>query len=304
MDGSHAEGDLPRLRIVSTKSLVPHEEHDMQRSAPLVERLRSEGVLKNPPIVAMLEDQDRYVILDGTNRALALGALSFPHVIVQVVDYDDPRLILDTWFHLVTDMGCDDLLRALGALGGVRIQTADLLHARAELARRQVIAAIITPDPCGSPINEQTDAQPVSDVAASGSNRVHVVYVDGDARRRADALKELVGVYESRGQIHRVVTDHLGQLMPYYDKVTALVVFPRYTPSEIMELAQQGAYLPSGLTRHVVPGRALRINFPLDVLSDGRSLEEKNIWLREWIRTKLASKDIRYYQESTYLFDE
>jgi hypothetical protein len=133
---------------------------------------------------------------------------------------------------------------------------------------------------------------------------VYILYTGAGLHRRADILNDLVNVYLVDGQIHRANTDHFNELTKYYDDITALVVFPRYEPSEIVELARVGAYLPPGITRHVIPGRALRVNFPISLLAENRSLEEKNEWLQEWLRDRLAGKSIRYYQESTYLFDE
>ena len=55
----------------------------------------------------------------------------------------------------------------------------------------------------------------------------------------------------------------------------------------------------------MIPGRALRVNVPLEVLSDpDRSLDEKNRWLKTWIEDRVAQKNVRFYEESTVLFDE
>lgn len=285
MQPLRTDTELPRLAIVPTRSLVPHEEFDLKRSEPLAKRLRAEGVLKNPPVVASVEGEDRYVVLDGTNRLVALSVLACPHTVVQIVDYDDPNLVLDTWSHLITDMPPDEFGVAMRTVDGLRIEMATHLHARAELARRQAAAYAVLPD-------------------ARAPDGVYLLYVDGDARQRTATLARLVNLYQARGHIHRVKTDHLEWLLPLHEHVTALVVFPRYEPSEIIELARQGAALPTGVTRHVIPGRALRLNFPLSVLLDDRSLDEKNAWLQDWLRAKLAGKEVRYYQESTYLFDE
>jgi len=285
MQPLRTDTELPRLAIVPTRSLVPHEEFDLKRSEPLAKRLRAEGVLKNPPVVASVEGEDRYVVLDGTNRLVALSVLACPHTVVQIVDYDDPNLVLDTWSHLITDMPPDEFTLAMRTVDGLRIEMATHLHARAELARRQAAAYVVLS-------------------GARAPDGVYLLYVDGDARLRTTALARLVNLYQARGHIHRVKTDHLEWLLPLYEHVTALVVFPQYEPSEIIELARQGAYLPTGVTRHVIPGRALRLNFPLSVLLDDRSLDEKNAWLQDWLRAKLADNEVRYYQESTYLFDE
>jgi hypothetical protein len=39
-------------------------------------------------------------------------------------------------------------------------------------------------------------------------------------------------------------------------------------------------------------------------MDEHRSTEQKNQWLRDWLKQKLAQREIRYYQESTFLFDE
>jgi hypothetical protein len=48
----------------------------------------------------------------------------------------------------------------------------------------------------------------------------------------------------------------------------------------------------------------LGINLPLSALSNGASLSEKNARLVDWLKQKMASKAVRYYHESTFLFDE
>jgi hypothetical protein len=35
-----------------------------------------------------------------------------------------------------------------------------------------------------------------------------------------------------------------------------------------------------------------------------RSLDEKNRWLDEWLLQKLHQRHVRFYEESTVLFDE
>lgn len=272
--------ELPDLRIVPIANLLLHEQHDSGRSAPLISRLKTEGVLKNPPVVAPIGDE-RYVVLDGANRVTALLELGLPHIAVQSVDYEDPELVLDTWYHLVSSFPRNEFNRSLGLLAGVKVTVSELMHARAELARRAALAYFSLPN-----------------------NGVFTISAEGNLHQRTQLLNDIVDIYKTRGKIHRANTDHLDQLLPYYDEVTALVVFPRYQPAEIMELARVGARLPAGITRHIIPRRALRINMPLSLLSDARSLDEKNEWLQDWLKVKIAGKEARFYQESTFLFDE
>ena len=273
--------DMPDLRIVPVAELLLHEQHDAQRSGPLLQRLQADGMLRNPPIVAPIRGEQRYVVLDGANRVTAMQALEIAHIAVQVVDYEDAELILDTWHHLVMGVGAGHFKRMLQAVQGVKIERADAAHARAQLARREILAFV-----------EYLDGE------------VWTLQAPGDLHQRSQRLIEIVDLYKAQGRIFRASTDHLPSLLPSHEDVAALVVFPRFAPAEIIELARVGACLPAGITRHLIPRRALRINLPLTVLGSGASLPEKNAWLLDWLKQKMAAKTVRFYHESTFLFDE
>jgi hypothetical protein len=275
------ETKIPTLQFVATSDLVLHEQHDASRTAPLSERLQNDGLLKNPPVVAPIPGNGRFVVLDGANRSTALARLGMPHVVVQIVDYEDPDLVLDSWHHLVAEIPPDEFAAAIQNIPNITLDQADLLSARAALARRHALAYLVCPN---------------GDVLIVGGA--------GDLHGRAALLNSLVDVYRYRSRIYRVSTDQLDYLKPYYRNVIALVVFPRYVPAEIIELARSGAKLPAGITRHIIPRRALRLNVPLTKLIENKTLAEKNDWLQAWLRKKLADKEIRFYEESTWLFDE
>ena len=123
-------------------------------------------------------------------------------------------------------------------------------------------------------------------------------------RAKTDLLNEIVSSYQGRLRYFRVKSDEMEALLPYYDGAAALVAFPCFQPDEVTHLASNGAKLPAGITRHVIPQRALRVNFPLHILNQDRPLEEKNGWLLEQIKHRLLNREIRFYQEPTVLFDE
>ena len=113
----------------------------------------------------------------------------------------------------------------------------------------------------------------------------------------------MVEAYLAHGaKIFRLGADHLSS--DHMGEATAMVIFPRVRPADILELTANGARLPAGITRHVIPNRALRLNLPLEVLGEDKSLEEKNAWLAEMIQQKMMAKGIRYYAEPTFMFDE
>jgi hypothetical protein len=72
----------------------------------------------------------------------------------------------------------------------------------------------------------------------------------------------------------------------------------------VLALARDGELLPTGLTRHLIQGRVLRVNYPLSELKSAEPLEVKNAHLKAWLQRKMSSKEVRFYGEMTYLFDE
>jgi hypothetical protein len=101
-----------------------------------------------------------------------------------------------------------------------------------------------------------------------------------------------------------VESEDFDELTARYGGAQALVAFGRFRKKEILELARNAAKLPAGVTRHIVPGRALRVNLPLEVVLRHGSVEEKNAWLRAWIQHRLQEGRVRSYLEPTILFDE
>ena len=93
---------LPDLRIVPRDAVHLHEDADPVRVERLSQRLRRDGVLRNPPAAAALPGGG-FVVLDGANRTSALARLGIPVLPLQVVEYDDPGVQLDVWRHLIVE---------------------------------------------------------------------------------------------------------------------------------------------------------------------------------------------------------
>lgn len=276
---------LPDLRIVQSALLVPHEREDDRRAERLSEGLRHAGVLKNPPIVTEVHASDRgecLVVLDGANRVSAARDSDLPHFLVQVVRYDDPSIELTTWHHALSGFPDEQLERELARVPGLTLRRESLSHARALLARREAIAYVV-----------------------SSKGEALTLLGDHGLYERNALLNAVVDLYRDRAPFHRVVRDSLSEARAHFSDVTALVVFPKFHPDEIIEIATSGARLPAGITRHVIPWRALRVNIALEFLADTRrSIEDKNRWLKTWMEERTAQKGIRFYEESTVLFDE
>ena len=284
--------DMPDLRLVPTESLVLHEHADPKRVARLESRLRTDGFLKNPPIVAPIPGTGKYVVLDGANRTSAVSRIGVPHILVQVVDYKGGTVELLTWHHLITGRRPDYFLQEIEGVPGLVLEPLSLEQAREALAARAVLAYIAVPTPGGGQEMFGADGTPGTEHHGTLTSTA--------------LLNALVDTYKGDPQvtIHRTNTDVLSELLSYYDDVSGLVVFPSYTPDDILELAGMGNKVPTGITRHIISPRALRVNVPLALLAGPEPLEEKNAWWHEQFKHKLAANEVRLYRESTYLFDE
>jgi hypothetical protein len=283
---SQTDMHLPDLRFVPTEAVYPHEYHDQQRTQPLVARLRASGTLKNPPIVTQIGDgmrvEPRYVVLDGANRSTAARAAGWPHLLVQVVRYESPAVELFTWYHALTSESRELLQRGVGTIPGLQTSRHDRVHARALLARREALACVVLDD-----------------------EDVIVVHGGRDLHERNELLNALVHLYQDRVPYIRVTSDSLSAARREHPEVRALVIFPRFDPAEVIDLASAGEFLPAGITRHLIRWRALRVNVPVALCEDTKqTMDEKNAWLRAWTAERMTKREVRFYEEPTVLYDE
>lgn len=273
MDLRTAGRVLPDLRIVQRPSVFLHEDADPVRVARLVARLRQDGVLRNPPVAAGVGE--RFVILDGANRATALAQMDVPVVPVQVVDYDDPAVRLDVWRHLVVEMSpAESLGRA-----GVPLERMAREDAVRALRDGRIACYVMT--------RSGTWAVPRS-----------------PERPLAAILSQVVAAYRGSVRIYRVPSDDFDALAREYGEGSAVVVFPRLEKADILTIAASGSKLPTGITRHLIPARALRVNIPLELLTGGGDPARLHERLQDLIRQRLLDGSVRYYPEGAVLFDE
>ncbi|MAS34191.1 MAG: hypothetical protein CL610_09295 [Anaerolineaceae bacterium] len=273
MSSDRLYAPTPDLRIVNTASLLPHEIHDSQRALPLIERLQSESYMINPPVVAPLEG-DQFIILDGANRCHAFQALDYPHMLVQVVTYESGLVELETWNHVIGRWSESILIAQLNQLPDIEILQGQ--HARA-------IAHVLT------------RSQDILALCAAVDN----------AHERNEALCKVVDIYQKNAALHRTTLSEPEEIWPMFPDSAAVLFFRHYQPADIVAAAKYQAWLPPGISRHIVHGRALRVNYPMTLLKDEQvSLQDKNEALKHWMREKLAHRQIRYYAEATYQFDE
>ena len=273
--------ELPVLEVHPSEALITHEECDPWRVKKLEKRLLEERVLKNPPIVSPITGTNSLIVLDGANRAAAFQGLGIRDIVAQIVSYDDPGVKVESWYHVVSGMDAEIIRNAIIKIADIKLEKCSLDDARESLNNGEAIGYLVF------------------------ENEVRKVFASQVSEMKdLRILHDIVGAYKGKGNIFRASNDEWEKQSPYYPGITALVVFPPYQPEDILAAVKNGYKIPSGVTRHIIPYRALNINIPLEILQANQSLEKKREWLKNWLMERMAANAIRYYAEPTFSFNE
>jgi len=273
-------GELPDLKIVSMDDVLFHEECDNERSGSLLMYLQKEGRLKNPPVVGYYNGTKKLILLDGANRVTALKNLDIRHIIVQRIDLFDEDLLFLHWHHAVEKFSKDEFLNKLHKIDGITITQAN-----------------------SDDLNMNENDDLITKIKFHDGH-IYKVTAGGDLFHKVHILKQVTNIYKGFAFMDRVSYTNLDHLKKHYPDFCAVVCFRKITKEELIQVVEGNQYLPSGITRIILPKRALRLNVPLDILRFDAPVEEKNHWLQERITLQVQDKSIRFYYEPTFLFDE
>lgn len=266
------------LHILPLDNVFPHEEIDPRRVSQLVSRLKTEKILKNPPIVA--EWEGKFVVLDGATRVTALKKMGFAHLVAQVVSLKDAQVEAQTWNHVIQEMTADEFLAFTEECTEVTHVEVDPNYIEDSMMELGGICYVVTPD-----------------------FRTCVVRAAPDGSR-LDALNGYVAKYIEAASVARTRTANFHEAMIEYPKMNALIVFPKFTVEQILQISSIGKTVPAGITRMVVSGRVLRLNLNLERLQSDEPLAIKSAWLNDTVHALIENHHVRYYEEPVYLLDE
>ena len=255
---------MPTLRVVPLAKIRAHERVDPLRVERLTGRFEEEGIQVNPMMCTEAPGGE-LVLLDGATRTAALRSLGLEYAVVQLVDPED--VVLETWHHVVRECEADDFLSSI-------TNTPEL-----ELAEDQWTPRLRMVD---------------------GS--VHSV-VGKDVSLNA-ALAALVDSYVGLRSVSRI-TDPNDNSVPWrFPNWVAVIEYPTLTVEDVMKAAVEVDLLPAGITRFLVPERALRLNLDLDLLTAPDDIADKQAALESLLSNRARSGRIRRYEETVVILDD
>jgi hypothetical protein len=276
-------GKLPALRVIDMDSLILHEQPDEERWKPLEERIRTDGLLKHPPIAARDHGSATHILLDGVNRVEAITRLGARRLLVQEVGLEDDRLVLSTWHHVLEGLAGETVVERIGA--GARIS---------KVEGRFTAAGDFVPD-----FDRDTEC-----LLVLRDRSVYAIHTTDDLRRRLEIVTRVAQVVHEARNRDRVSYTNMSDLAKHYRDFSALVCYKAFTKDEVLTLSLEGRKFPSGVTRFSIPKRALYFDLPFSFLEGEGSAETKQAELDEIIRGKIRDKKIRFYVEPTFIFDD
>jgi hypothetical protein len=276
---------FPTLAILPIQSLIIHEHHDDSRTGPLIERIRASGIFTNPVIVTPLHDHTaRYMVLDGANRTTATRKMGFQHILAQVVEPDQLGIETHTWNHVVWDLRPEELLAGIQSIPGLTLHLSTVEKSyEAVINKKTSLAAVHLPD-----------------------GRVYEIHIhQTSAVERNHFMNAIMNSYIHRAPMDRTAQRTVEQLLKLYPTLSGLIFTPKMPIAHLTTLVSKGELVPAGVTRFTITPRALRVNFPLNILENHEMpLAEKNDLLEDFIQVRLEKKGVRYYAEETVLYDE
>lgn len=269
----------PDLRLISLDDIQLQENADIKRVEKVVSAMKKGGLLKDPPIVAKGLGK-RLIQLDGTTRLSAIKKLGCSHVVVQVVDYNDTsQVIIKSWVH-VSKVDREKFLERIKEMKGVQVEKFKLGLGLTLTGHPLAVTSIIFRDGKGLSVVGTLDLV----------GRVKLM------RRVVDLYSQLITrdwevSIESMTQLKEFFVKHKDQNVALF--------FPSFSAHEIFSLMKKDIMLPQGITRHIINGRVLRINYPIEMLKEELTLEKKEKYFQQF----LEKVNYRFYEESTFMVE-
>jgi len=254
----------PDLRVVPIEQIRQHEKIDPLRVERLRRRIEIDRVQLNPMVCAEASSGE-LVLLDGATRTSALREMGLRHAVVQIVQPN--QIELETWHHVVRDCPPEETLSRIANCSGISVV-----------------------ENTGPPLIHLNDER-----------RFSVVPMDTSPN---EALNALVDTYIGKWNVSRVADPGADSVAWRFPDWSMIVKFPVLSTEDVVHAAVENDYLPAGITRFVIEGRALRLNVQLALLETSLTQAEKQEQLDVLLEERAHAGRIRRYEETVYVLDD
>ena len=248
------------LEIRETKAILPHEQVVSYNLKRLKEAMLNIGHVVDPLIV----DKKTGTVLDGHHRLKVLEIIECPQIVCQTVDYMSDEIKVGTWYPSL------DI-------------TADALFNLDSLK------------------HEKVDYEVGKEAVTNLKSPFMVVTKDEGCHLINPGNYKLMEMVEEQNYVFSLLKKHTVDYVPDQE-ISKLVsggksiLYRRaYSKEEIIKTAAGHTPLPPKSTRHLIPGRIIRLNMKLGWLH--RPKEEAEKELHQMLNIRVYSGNVRKYYE-------
>ncbi|MFH1785334.1 MAG: hypothetical protein ABH842_02810 [Candidatus Micrarchaeota archaeon] len=258
--GILAEEMLKSLEIREVKTLLSHEQIISQNLKKLKEGMLNIGHLVDPLII----DDKTGVVLDGNHRLKVLEIIECPFATCQKVDYMNPEIQVGTWYPFV-------------GLKPEQIFKLDSLKYEK--------------------VDYETGKKAIDDLKAPFmlmSQEKECFLINPGKYKLMEMVEEQNYIFSllEKGSIDYIPEEEVQKLIELNKSV---FIRRSYTKEEIVKTAQAHTPLPPKSTRHLIPGRVIRLNMKLGWLH--RTKEEAQTELTRMLEARIYGGNVRKYYE-------
>jgi hypothetical protein len=274
---------FPEIDVLSISELMLHENESVERTAKLQERIRADGFLRNPVIVAKVLHSSRlhYLLLDGIHRISALKNLGCRDVVAQLIDYSSEGVKVEVWHQLIRGVDPVNLSKSLKRVFGKTLTKKPEAEAN-ELRNKDLILMHL--------------------LLKNGQS--YIIERQSNLQSTTAKIREFVKILTSLGEVHRVHEDEAKSVLKSSSAATGILFIQPLSKQHIIEIALSETKLPAGITRHIIPCRALGIAVDLALLRAELSTVEKSKLIRLVVNQRIEDERVRFYAEPTFVFNE
>lgn len=274
-----------QIKIIPTNCCLVHEGVVQKWVDDIASTIKRDRNLKNPIIVT--QHKGYYVVLDGMHRYAALLQLEIPNILVCEVDYNKESILLGG-FDAFTfkKLNAEALLRSIfpSEEGYVLQEILSLSVAKEGVLEREYLLAM-----------------------ADKGGKIW-------ALDKEKGKEDLDTICETVDRVDRMMSERFPRTIYTNNEFSltdfeasnaaSIVLRPQFGKQEVLDRTLNHKIFPPKSTRHLIPGRPLRVDVDLTLLSADMGLESKNKLLQKHLQWCFENNRVRYYPEPVYTFSD
>lgn len=278
------------IKIVPLNNILVHEQTVKKWARHLAYYMADTGIQKNPIVVCKINK--KYIVLDGMHRVEAMKFLKCRDIMVYIVDYFNDNVELHNWYAI--------------AFGKIKIEKL-IKEVNNNKYKNELD---ITKLKKRLNLNELIKTRKILVALRDKEENIYIISPkkEIDSNAYINITTSLIETIESAIDAMECrlvyVPDTTGENDFKISSGSILIYRPLYKKEEIINWTLAGNTFPRKSTRHIIPGRPLRVDINITLLKENIDLKTKNKLLKAHLLWCFESNKMRFYPEPVYVFSD